>query len=151
MQVLGYKNMIVALVASAFLAGLIPIGCSTAPKNPENNPEPRTYDSLIVAKNRLGYQPGDEIPHEFVCMKTDQYREMRQLLVEYEGRAYYGCCEKCSRLIPENPSMRIATDPLTGEPVDKATAFIVLTGNNDQVMYFSSKETYRRFLSGAGK
>lgn len=107
---------------------------------------PAVQDSASLAKLRLGYQPGDHIPHEFVCMMTDQYREMRQMRVIFEGRAYFGCCDKCRERIPRDASMRTAIDPFSSKPVDKATAYIVLTGNNDEVIYFASKENYRQFV-----
>lgn len=146
MRISPTKALIVVIAGPALLAGIVLTSCIKAAPNGETASAPRSYDAELIAKNRLTYQPGDEIPHEFVCMKTDQYREMRQLLVEFEGKAYYGCCEKCNELIPANPRLRTAADPLTGEPVDKATAYIILTGNNEQVMYFANEENYRLFL-----
>lgn len=128
------------------VTGLLSGACNNTSGPATRHQGPVVNDSETLANNRLTYQPGDEIPTEFVCMMTDEYREMRQLLVLFEGRAYYGCCDKCSELIPKNASMRTATDPYTSQPVDKATAYIVLTGNNDKVMYFASKENYRMFL-----
>ena len=132
----------------AVIAGVLFTACNNAPgkKETARKQRPAVQDSASLAKLRLGYQPGDHIPHEFVCMMTDQYREMRQLLVLFEGKAYFGCCEKCQEGIPRDASMRTAVDPFSLKPVDKATAYIVLTGNNDKVIYFASEENYRQFL-----
>lgn len=138
----------------AAAAGLL---CITACNNPADPGTETTHrqafvnDSASLANIRLTYQPGDEVPTEFVCMKTDEYREMRQLEIFFEGRAYYGCCDKCQELLTTNASMRSAIDPFTSETVDKATAYIVLTGNNNKVMYFASEENYRRFLAQDGR
>ena len=125
--------------------------CTNAPERTEATQEqpPVVQDQESLAHIRLTYQPGDYVPTEFVCMMTDEYREMRQMLVLFEGRAYYGCCDKCQELITQNASMRTAIDPFSSKPVDKATAYIVLTGNNDKVMYFASEENYRRFAENS--
>lgn len=79
-----------------------------------------------------------------VCMVNDQYMGRPQIPVEVEGRTYFGCCPACKEKLEQQPAMRTAQDPVTGEPVDKAKAIIVQdsTGN---VLYFASEDTLRRF------
>ncbi|QEC52473.1 hypothetical protein [Anseongella ginsenosidimutans] len=136
----------------AAVSGALLTACNNAPeKTAASREQPQVVqDQEALAHIRLTYQPGDYVPTEFVCMMTDEYREMRQRLVLFEGRAYFGCCEKCQELLTKNASMRTAIDPFTSKPVDKATAYIVLTGNNDKVMYFASEENYRRFAENRG-
>lgn len=132
----------------AAIAGALLSACNNTAEKTEatQGQSAVVQDQESLARIRLGYQPGDQIPTEFVCMMTDQYREMRQMLVLFEGRAYFGCCEMCRERIPKDASMRTAIDPFTSKPVDKATAYIVLTGNNDKVLYFASEENYRQFV-----
>lgn len=135
------------MICIAVMAGALFSACNDVPRRGTTRERTTVVqDSASLARLRLTYQPGDHIPREFVCMMTDQYREMRQMLVLFEGRAYYGCCEKCREQIPRDASMRTAVDPFSSEPVDKATAYIVLTGNDDKVIYFASEENYRQFL-----
>lgn len=71
----------------------------------------------------------------------------KQFEVQFEGKTYYGCCENCKQRIPNETTARVAIDPMTGKGVDKATAVIAITGDNDEVMYFESKESFAKYKS----
>ena len=59
---------------------------------------------------------------------------------------YYGCCEMCKERIPTDETVRYALDPQTLSKVDKANAYIVLIGDNDEVAYFENESNYKSFL-----
>lgn len=83
-----------------------------------------------------------------VCMVTDKYMGSEQIPVSVEGKAYYGCCAGCASKLKENQNnVRFSKDPLTGEEVDKATAYIVhITDGSNNVFYFKSKKTYQQYV-----
>ncbi len=84
------------------------------------------------------------ISAELVCMVNDAYMGgKKQIPVPFEGKTYYGCCQMCVGRIKNDPQVRYAKDPVTGEKVDKSEAYIVRKGNHsDEVLYFQSKENF---------
>lgn len=90
---------------------------------------------------------GTKVSNDLVCMVNDTYMGKRQLLVSVHNKKYYGCCEMCVEKLQKNiDNVRFAIDPQTREPVDKASAFIVLkTYKSSEVLYFKSKESYDLF------
>jgi len=84
---------------------------------------------------------------KYVCMVNDQFMGGKeQILIEAEGKKYYGCCDNCIDKIKNNVNnVRSAKDPLTGEQVDKASAFIVKEADDD-LLYFASEANYKQFL-----
>ena len=79
-----------------------------------------------------------------VCMVTDQFMGKPQIAVEVEGRTYYGCCPMCKDKLNNQPEIRTARDPVTGDEVDKAKALIVQDASG-KLMYFASEDTLRRY------
>lgn len=79
-----------------------------------------------------------------VCMVNDQFMGRVQIPVEVEGRTYYGCCAMCKDKLTQQPAIRTARDPVTGEAVDKAKAVIVQDASG-KVMYFASEDSLRRY------
>lgn len=92
---------------------------------------------------------GDQVPNNLVCMVNDAYMGKQQLEVPFEGKLYYGCCEMCKERIPNDAKVRVAIDPHSLKKVDKATAYIVLIGDQDEVAYFESKDNYDAFLKSS--
>lgn len=90
------------------------------------------------------YKKGDPVPSNLVCMVNNAYMGKQQIAVPFNGKTYYGCCEMCKNRIPQDAAVRKATDPVTGRPVDKASAYIVITGDNGEVSYFESANSYKR-------
>jgi len=74
-----------------------------------------------------------------VCMITDQEFAREQIPVEVEGKTYYGCCEMCKAKLNNNPESRVATDPVSGNNVDKAEA-VIGAAPDGKVFYFESEE-----------
>lgn len=79
-----------------------------------------------------------------VCMVNDQVMERPQIPIEVEGRIYYGCCPMCKDKLANQPAIRTAQDPVTGEQVDKAKAIIVQDARG-KVLYFASEDALFRY------
>lgn len=87
----------------------------------------------------------EQLPNNKVCMVNDTYMGVDQIEVPVAGKMYYGCCEMCVEKLNTQESARFATDPFTGEKVDKADAFIVLKSKvTGEVYYFQSAHTYQQ-------
>ena len=63
-------------------------------------------------------------------------------------KTYYGCCQMCVSKIRKNTdNVRYATDPFSGEKVNKANAFITLRpGQGKGVYYFISEKNMRSYF-----
>lgn len=83
-----------------------------------------------------------------VCMVNDRFMGVEQMPVAVNGTTYYGCCQGCvSKLQNNKNGARFSSDPVTGEPVDKAQAYIVNVAEGPKnVLYFQSKSTYQTYL-----
>lgn len=79
-----------------------------------------------------------------VCMVNNQYMGRPQIPVVVEGQTYFGCCEMCKGRLEQDRTARFATDPVSGRPVDKATAIIGRDASN-RVLYFESVATYQKY------
>jgi len=79
-----------------------------------------------------------------VCMINEHNMDKDQVPVEIDGKTYYGCCEMCKKALAENPEKRVATDPVTGKQVDKATA-VIAAQEDGRVFYFESDETLAKY------
>lgn len=130
---------IAAIVAISFAA------CNNVDKKAEDSVNVSLDSKTInTRKNPL---KGKQVPQNLVCMVNDAYMGKEQILVEHEGKKYYGCCNMCKEKIPKDKTARFATDPYSLEKVDKATAFIVVVGDNGEVAYFQNEGNYQKFIS----
>mgnify|MGYP004405004813 CR=1 FL=1 len=87
------------------------------------------------------------LPANQVCMINDAYMGKDQIPVPVGDKVYYGCCEGCVDKLTNLVETRYAIDPLTGQRVDKANAFIVRNPKGGSVWYFASKENYLEFTN----
>lgn len=87
------------------------------------------------------------VPPNEICMVNNSVMGETQIPVLVEGKTYYGCCEGCVGRLKDDRSLRYAKDPVTGNEVDKATAFII-PGEKGNALYFESMETALKFKSG---
>ncbi len=83
-----------------------------------------------------------------VCMINNQLVAKDQIPVEVQGKTYYGCCEMCKERLTKDAAARTGTDPVTGKPVDKATAVIAAL-EDGSVLYFESEKTFEQYSKGA--
>ena len=84
-----------------------------------------------------------------VCMVNDTFMNKTQIPVMVEGKTYYGCCEGCVGRLKGDRAVRFSKDPVTGQEVDKAAAYIA-TQPDGTVLYFESMETAKKYESQAG-
>ena len=105
-------------------------------------------ETHTVEKTSTGYQVGDRLPNEQVCMVNNAYMEKPQIPVPVNGKTYYGCCQMCVGKLNEQESSRIATDAFSGNKVDKSEAYIILADQQGTVAYFESEQNYQKFSEG---
>ena len=82
-----------------------------------------------------------------VCMVNNQFMGTAQIPVEVEGRTYYGCCEMCKSRLAKDPSVRTATDPVSGKHVDKASA-VIARAKDGRTLYFEGLDTFAQYGLG---
>lgn len=85
-----------------------------------------------------------------VCMVNNTLFQKDQIPVQVEGKTYYGCCEMCKERLAKDAGARAAVDPVTGKPVDKATAVIGAL-DDGSVLYFENEATFTQYSGGGAK
>ena len=106
----------------------------------DENTESAKHEHKMKVQDKSGnYTVGDQVPTKQVCMVNDAYMAKDQIPVPVNGKTYYGCCQMCVKTLNEQETARIATDPQTGEKVDKTEAYIVLLDKEGTVAYFKNK------------
>ena len=93
-------------------------------------------------------EPLQRVEAKKVCMINNQLFAKDQIPVEVQGKTYYGCCEMCKERLAKDADARTGTDPVTGKPVDKATAVIAAL-EDGSVLYFESEKTFEQYSKGA--
>lgn len=82
-----------------------------------------------------------------VCMLSNRYLgEHADVPIQVEGKTYRGCCANCAARLGSHSEARTANDPVSGNPVDKATAVLARDANN-RVYYFESEATLASFAA----
>ncbi len=104
-----------------------------------------------MAQEQAHDHPADwlkPIKAEYVCMVNDKAFDSTQIPVPVEGKTYYGCCAGCKATLENNPSSRMATDPVSGKSVDKAEA-VIGAGPDKTIYYFENEENFQKFADGS--
>ena len=127
------KQLIILLATLCVLFS----GCSSESVN--TGEEDLTGNAIGDLSKRL-----TQIEAKYVCMINDDSYVKEQILVEVDGKDYYGCCMGCKAKLENDPNSRFAIDPVSGNRVDKATAVIGAAPNKD-VYYFESLENLESF------
>lgn len=83
-----------------------------------------------------------------VCMVNNQFMGRPQIPVQVNGKTYYGCCAMCKGRLQTDAAARTAVDPVTGAPVDKASAVMGKT-TAGSVLYFASLEHLQTYAQRA--
>lgn len=89
------------------------------------------------------------VPAEETCMMNNRHMKEKQIPVEVEGRTYYGCCAMCKTKLESDAAARTGTDPVSGKPVDKATA-VIGAKPNGALVYFESEWTFDAYVKAGG-
>ena len=132
---------VISSILTLSLIALITIGCNNTKKEVKTEPAPVP---VAVEKTEVAQTSSAKIESSKVCYVNNKFMGIDQIPVLVDNKTYYGCCEGCVTKLQENlGDVRYGVDPLTGEKVDKAMAYIVLSplGNND-VLYFESEKNY---------
>lgn len=113
-----------------------------------------TLCALLVATfafaAETGIRPLKRVETKKVCMVNNQIFEKDQIPIAVQGKTYYGCCEMCKERLAKDANARTATDPVTGQTVDKATAVIAARADGS-VLYFESEKTLEKYEKGQKK
>ncbi len=87
-----------------------------------------------------------QVESKYVCMITNKLFADEQILVDIEGKKYYGCCQMCKGKLEQDLASRKAFDPVSGKEVDKASAIIGAAANSS-VYYFENEDNLKAFNS----
>jgi YHS domain-containing protein len=79
-----------------------------------------------------------------VCMVNNTVFPKDQIPVKVDGKTYFGCCEMCKGRLATDATLREATDPVSGKPVDKAKA-VIGAQPDGKVLYFESEKTFSAY------
>lgn len=104
--------------------------------------------ALVLVAGVASADPITRVDAKRVCMVNDSVFPKDQIPVQVEGKTYFGCCEMCKGRLASDASARTAQDPVSGKPVDKATAVIGATPDG-KVLYFESDETFAKYQNPA--
>ncbi|MCP5468543.1 MAG: TRASH domain-containing protein [Deltaproteobacteria bacterium] len=105
----------------------------------------------VVAEGQSSSSYIEKVEPKKVCMVNNKFMGIDQIPVEVEEKTYYGCCENCVSKLNKDKAVRYATDPMTGEQVDKAHAFTAMVNDgSNKALYFKSEKTYQQYLEKHG-
>lgn len=133
-----------SVLALGVLAACEPDAKPSAPQASTNTQASSTAASAAVASAPAAHDLTAVTDASQVCMVTNQYMGVPQIPVEVEGKTYFGCCEMCKTRLANEPGTRLATDPVTGQTVDKATA-VIAKQSDGKLVYFASADTFSRY------
>ena len=100
--------------------------------------------AVILAAGPAFADPVTKVDSKRVCMVNNTVFPKDQIPVEVDGKTYFGCCEMCKGRLAKDASARTAVDPVTGKPVDKATA-VIGAKPDGEVLYFESQKTFDEY------
>lgn len=138
-RVLRKQSFMKWLIGSVCALGLF--ACESKSSAPEA-PAPATSAPAPASTAQAGVTRISDASQ--VCMVNDQFMGKPQIPVQVEGRTYYGCCPMCKEKLEKQPAIRTATDPVTGEQVDKARA-VMAQDASGKVLYFASEASLKRY------
>lgn len=82
-----------------------------------------------------------------VCMLSNRYLgERADVPIQVEGKTYRGCCANCAARLGSLAEARVATDPVTGHAVDKASAVLARDATH-RLYYFESEATFASYAA----
>ena len=89
-------------------------------------------------------EPLKKVAPARVCMVNNTVFPKDQIPVKVDGKTYFGCCEMCKGRLATDASLREATDPISGKPVDKAKA-VIGAQPDGKVLYFENEKTFSAY------
>jgi YHS domain-containing protein len=100
--------------------------------------------ALLVAADRAWAEPIERVEAKRVCMVNNSFFPKDQIPVQVDGKTYFGCCEMCKGRLATDTVVRMATDPVSGKQVDKATATIGALPSG-KVLYFENEKNLNAY------
>ncbi len=118
--------------------------------NTENQKEKNSVQSSSTIPSQAMHEimPGvKQVSNSQVCMVNNKYMDKDQIPVPINGKTYYGCCPGCVANLKSDTTYRFATDPETGERVDKSEAVIIIKPDTkDEALYFRSEANAKNYI-----
>lgn len=133
--------LLVMAIALTFL-----LSCKSNSTSKNDLTDHNSTEMKMHSKNTSAYKIGDHVPNQQVCMVNNAFMNEKQIEVPVNGKVYYGCCEMCKEKLAKEESSRFSLDPETNNKVDKANAYIAITGDKGVVSYFENEQSYRKFF-----
>lgn len=134
------STRVAVLAAAALMTACAQPDAAPTPSPTQSGPSPAASSTAADTADTLALR---RVAAEQVCMRSNRFLGKPQLSTEVEGRTYFGCCAGCTRGLSADAAARTATDPVTGQSVDKATA-VIGARPDGRVVYFESEETFAR-------
>jgi hypothetical protein len=134
-------NRFLSFALALFLTTLF--SCSSGSNNAANNKNNVTTPTIIFSDTAI-----TKLPNKQVCMINNRFMNSDQIAVPIDNKTYYGCCEGCVKALNEDSTTHYTPDPLSGEQVDKAIAFIIgKPGSKEDVLYFKTETNAREYFT----
>jgi YHS domain-containing protein len=129
------------IIPAIFL--VILTSCSTGSNNAVNNKNNVAPPTVIFSNTAV-----TKLPNKQVCMINNRFMNSDQIAVPIDNKTYYGCCEGCVKALNEDSTTHYTADPLSGEQVDKASAYIIgKPGSKEDVLYFKTETNAREYFA----
>ncbi len=132
------KNTIYLAVVTFVAAGFVPQSFA----QDANANKSHEHKTQMSESHSLKYLQHTE--NKYICMVNNKRFDKVQIPTEVDGKTYYGCCSMCKAKLEKSQDLREAIDPVSGNIVDKATAFIG-TDPDGMAYYFESEENMKKF------
>jgi len=134
-------NRCLSFALALFLTALI--SCSSGSNNAANDKNNIAAPITIFSDTAI-----TKLPNKQVCMINNRFMNSDQIAVSIDNRIYYGCCEGCVKALKDDSTTHYTADPLSGEQVDKAIAFIIgKPGSKEDVLYFKTETNAREYFA----
>jgi hypothetical protein len=129
------------IIPAIFL--VILTSCSTGSNNTVNNKNNVAPPTVIFSNTAI-----TKLPNKQVCMINNRFMNSDQIAVPIDNKTYYGCCEGCVKALNEDSTTHYTADPLSGDQVDKAIAYIIgKPGSKEDVLYFKTETNAREYFA----
>ena len=130
------------LTVTIVLFILILVSCNSGGEYTTNNKGIATTATVIFSDSGI-----TKLSNSQVCMINNRFMNSEQIAVPLNDKIYYGCCEGCVKALNEDSTSHYTSDPLSGEQVDKAIAFIIgKPGSKEDVLYFKNEKNAREYF-----
>lgn len=116
--------------------------------NNESQKESNKTQVASTAQSMHEIMPGvKQVSNRQVCMVNNKFMNKDQIPVPINGKTYYGCCPGCVANLKQDTAYRFATDPETGERIDKSEAVIIVKPDTkDEVLYFKTEINAKKYI-----